>query len=71
MKKTQADTPAYPERVYTVSEAHQFLRIGRSQFYDLMNAGKVGYVRQGSKRYVLESHLRRYLASLPVIESQS
>jgi predicted site-specific integrase-resolvase len=69
-KKIQADTPAC-EKVYTMSEAHQFLRIGRSQFYELMRAGKVGYVRQGSKRYCLESHLRRYLASLSVIESRS
>ena len=49
------------DRLFTISEAQQFLRIGRSAMFELLRVGTVPYVRKGSRRFCWRSDLVRYL----------
>jgi excisionase family DNA binding protein len=49
------------DQLFTISEAQNFLRIGRSQMFDLLKVGRIPYCRQGSRRFLWRSDLVRYL----------
>jgi len=49
------------DELFTLPEAQNFLKLGRSTLFSLMREGRVPYVRQGSRRYVWRSDCVRYL----------
>ena len=60
--------PHEHDPIMTPAEALEYLKIGRTQFYELLRDGRIRYVRQASKRYFRRSFLDEYLDSLPVVE---
>ena len=55
---------------FTVSEACQALRIGRTKFYQLLANGDLRAVALGRKTLVSRDALENFMASLPVIHLQ-
>ena len=55
---------------FTVSEACQALRIGRTTFYQLLANGDLRAVALGRKTLVSRDALENFMASLPVIHLQ-
>jgi hypothetical protein len=49
------------QEVFTLAEARQFLRIGRTALFGLLKDGAIPFIRQGSRRYCLRSDLIKYL----------
>jgi len=47
--------------IHTVSEAVEILRIGRSQFYELMGAGEVRSFKIGSRRLIKHEDLQAFI----------
>jgi Helix-turn-helix domain len=48
--------------VFTLREAQNFLRLGRSKFFDLLRHGQIPIIRQGTRRrYCWRSDLVAYL----------
>ena len=48
----------------TVDETCKAIGIGRTKFYELVNAGKLKTVKIGKRRYVLLAELERFLGGL-------
>ncbi|HEY2473704.1 MAG TPA: helix-turn-helix domain-containing protein [Candidatus Cybelea sp.] len=58
----QRDIPGGPgDQLLTLTEAQNFLRIGRSTLFELLKCGRIAYCRQGSRRYVWRSDLAAYV----------
>ncbi len=55
---------------FTVSEACQALRIGRTTFYQLLANGELKAVALGGKTLIPRDALESFMASLPVIHLQ-
>jgi excisionase family DNA binding protein len=55
---------------FTVSEACQALRIGRTTFYQLLANGELKAVALGRKTLIPRDALESFMASLPVIHLQ-
>ena len=55
---------------YTLREACEALRIGRTKFYELLAAGDIKAVALGSKTLIPSAELEAYLAGLPPIPLQ-
>lgn len=50
-----------PARLFTVDEAADYLRIGRSTLYGLLREKAIGSVRVGKRRLIAEDDLARFL----------
>jgi excisionase family DNA binding protein len=50
--------------LYRPKEAAQALGIGRATLYDLMHAGKIRSVKDGSMRFITADALRDYIRQL-------
>jgi excisionase family DNA binding protein len=50
--------------LYRPKEAAQALGIGRATLYDLMHAGKIRSVKDGSMRFITADALRDYVRQL-------
>jgi excisionase family DNA binding protein len=57
----QVPPGAAGDTLFTIAEAQSFLRIGRSQVFDLLKNGRIPYCRQGARRYIWRSDLVKYL----------
>jgi excisionase family DNA binding protein len=59
MRSDEASAPGNPNDVLlTLSEASEFIRLGRTTFYKLLSRGEIPYVRRGgSRRLVWRSDL--------------
>ena len=51
--------------LYRVTEAAELLGIGRTNVYYLMNEGRLGSVRIGSRRLIPRAALESFVAELP------
>jgi excisionase family DNA binding protein len=60
--RLSADDP-----VLTICGACDYLKLGRSTVYKLLQTGAIQYFRQGSRRYVRRSALEAYLDKLPEV----
>lgn len=49
---------------YRVREAAEVLAISRSRFYELVAAGKIRILKEGSRTLVRQAELERYLDDL-------
>lgn len=50
------------EKIYTVDEVAEYLKVTRKTVYDLMRAGKLAYVSIGKRnRRIRQSHLDAFL----------
>jgi excisionase family DNA binding protein len=47
---------------YSVEEAAEALGISRDLIYDLMRAGKLGFLKVGRRRIITRQHLDSFLA---------
>lgn len=50
------------ERVYTVDEAAQYLRISKPTLYRLMRSGEISYRNIGKRRKLTQSDIDRFLS---------
>lgn len=50
------------DRLYTVVEAAEALRIGRTHFYGLMAEGRIRPLRLGSRTLIPRSEIRRWIS---------
>ena len=55
---------------YTLREAYEALRVGRTKFYELLAAGDIKAVALGGKTLIPSASLEAYLAQLPPIPLQ-
>ena len=58
-----------PQLVYSVVEAADALRLGRTHVYDLIRQGKLNSVKSGARRVIRHEHLVAYLDSLEGVGS--
>ena len=56
------DTAFEPLQV-KINKAAQLLSISRTKLYDLMNEGKLSYVKQGGNRWIKMTEIERYMES--------
>lgn len=59
-----SDHPPPPRMAYRVREAAEVLAISRSRFYELVAAGKIRILKEGSRTLVRQAELERYLDDL-------
>jgi excisionase family DNA binding protein len=52
---------------YTLAEACEAARVGRTALYAAIRTGTLRAVKRGSRTLVLADDLRRYLESLPTV----
>lgn len=70
MNRTEPNSPANPLRspdpalLYRVTEAAALLGIGRTNVYYLMNDGRLGSVRIGSRRLIPRAALESFVEGL-------
>ncbi len=50
--------------VYTIDEAAEELRLGRTALYDLLRSGQLGSIKIGRRRLVTRDDLLMFLGSL-------
>jgi excisionase family DNA binding protein len=55
---------------YTLREACEAIRVGRTKFYELLAAGDIKAVALGGKTLIPRASLEAYLAQLPPIPLQ-
>jgi predicted DNA-binding transcriptional regulator AlpA len=53
---------------YTVSEFLEAFGLGRTKFYELVNAGQLKARKNGTKTVVLAADAQAWLDSLPAVE---
>ncbi|MBL8642110.1 MAG: helix-turn-helix domain-containing protein [Alphaproteobacteria bacterium] len=49
----------------TIPEACAMIRVGRTKFYQLLNAGEIKAVKIGKKTLILETSIHEWIFSLP------
>ena len=54
--------------VYTVPEACEMGRIGRTALYEAIRKGELRAVKRGRRTLILAGDLRRWLQGLPVVK---
>ena len=59
-----------PKLAYTLDEAVASISIGRTSLYTDHAAGLLEMRKRGSRTIILADELRRYLASLPIVENR-
>ena len=55
----------------TVPEALQILRVGRTRFYELLNAGELSAVRLGRRTLVRADEIDRFIHTLEAYQPRS
>lgn len=55
---------------YTIAEAHERARLGRTKIYEAINTGDLRAVKCGRRTLILHDDLVRYLQSLPTIKAE-
>jgi hypothetical protein len=56
------------DQLYSVAEACEIARIGRTAFYQPNNSGQLTARKRGKRTLVFSGDLQRFLESLPHIE---
>jgi excisionase family DNA binding protein len=59
-----------PPLAYSVLEACEVVRIGRTALYEAINRGELRAVKRGRRTLVLANDLRAWIEQLPTIEIQ-
>lgn len=52
------------QKFYTIKEAKEFLKIGHTQIYTLLNGGELKAVKMGGKTLILASSIEGFISSL-------
>lgn len=52
------------DKLYTIKETMELLKISKANLYRLMSAGKIKYVKLGGRTLFKESELERFIDSL-------
>jgi helix-turn-helix protein len=60
---TTANVPT-EKALYRVSEARQILSMSRSGIYEVMQSGRLAFVKEGNTRYVTARAIAEYVALL-------
>lgn len=50
------------KKVYTPREAWEQLNIGRTRFYQLLNGGKIGFIKNGKRYLIPESAIETFIS---------
>jgi len=56
---------------YSVAEACEVARIGRTSLYEAIRAGELRAVKRAKRTLILADNLRRWLESLPAINPKA
>jgi excisionase family DNA binding protein len=59
------------DKIFTIQEASNFLRLGRSRLYELLAEGQIRAVRIGRRTVIRSSDLQRFLQALPEYAAES
>ena len=55
--------------LYTVQEASNLLRVGKTKFYEELAAGRIKAVKSGQRTLVTAQAVKDWIAALPAIPS--
>lgn len=56
--------------LHTIPEACAMIRVGRTKFYQLLNAGEIKAVKIGKKTLIQDKELENWIYALPTYHSK-
>lgn len=56
--------------LYTVDEAAQIMRVGKTKFYALLKTGKISALKNGKATLVTAEAISQWIEALPSIETK-
>ena len=57
------------KHLYTVAEAAQLMRVGRTRFYEILKSGRISAIKNGKTTLIRGDAIARWIDNLPEINT--